>query len=122
MEFCYLKIQQMHYIDSSLLTINKVREIVFEGKKLGLSEEATSKIERCRTYLDEKVARSERLIYGVNTGFGSLCNTAISTEDLEQLQTNLVLSHACGTGEEAPSELVKRMILLKILGCLKNKY
>jgi histidine ammonia-lyase len=60
------------------------------------------------------------LIYGINTGFGSLCNTAISKEDLSQLQRNLVLSHSCGMGEEVPHEIVKRMLLLKVLGLSKG--
>ena len=55
-------------------------------------------------------------IYGINTGFGSLCNTSISDEDLSQLQENLVKSHACGTGDEVPSEIVKLMLLLKVQG------
>jgi histidine ammonia-lyase len=63
---------------------------------------------------------SDKLIYGINTGFGSLCDTAISSNDLEALQRNLVLSHACGTGEEAPQELVRRMLLLKVFGLSKG--
>jgi histidine ammonia-lyase len=103
-------------IDNKWISLSEIDTILAENHQIELAPETIAVIQKCRTYLDEKVARSERLIYGVNTGFGSLCNTAISTEDLEQLQTNLVLSHACGTGEEAPSELVKRMILLKVLG------
>ena len=103
-------------IDNKWISLSEIDVILAENHKIELAPETRAVIQKCRTYLDEKVARSEKLIYGVNTGFGSLCNTAISTEDLEQLQTNLVLSHACGTGEEVPSELVKRMILLKVLG------
>ena len=103
-------------IDNKWISLAEIDIILAENHKIELAPETRAVIQKCRTYLDEKVARSEKLIYGVNTGFGSLCNTAISTEDLEQLQTNLVLSHACGTGEEVPSELVKRMILLKVLG------
>lgn len=103
-------------IDNNWISLVEIDSILTDNKKIELSESAKNVIQKCRTYLDEKVARNERLIYGVNTGFGSLCNTAVSSEDLEQLQINLVLSHACGTGEEVPSELVKRMILLKILG------
>ena len=103
-------------IDNKWISLVEIDTILAENHQIELSPETRTVIQKCRTYLDEKVARSEKLIYGVNTGFGSLCNTAISTEDLEQLQTNLVLSHACGTGEEVPSELVKRMILLKVLG------
>lgn len=103
-------------INNEWISLTEIDAILKENQSLELADSARSVIQKCRTYLDEKVARSERLIYGVNTGFGSLCNTAISTEDLEQLQTNLVLSHACGTGEEVPSDIVKRMILLKVLG------
>jgi len=103
-------------IDNKWISLAEIDTILAENHHIELAAETVTIVQKCRTYLDEKVARSESLIYGVNTGFGSLCNTAISTEDLEQLQTNLVLSHACGTGEEVPSELVKRMILLKVLG------
>ena len=53
-------------------------------------------------------------IYGVNTGFGSLCNHKISEDNLEQLQKNLIVSHACGIGDAVPNDVVKIMILLKI--------
>ena len=66
----------------------------------------------CRSFLDEKSDNSTP-IYGVNTGFGSLCNKSISKEDLEELQVNLVISHACGFGEEVPSSIVKLMLLFK---------
>lgn len=103
-------------INNEWISLSEIDSILANNDTIELGENAKQAIVKCRAYLDEKVARSEKLIYGVNTGFGSLCNTAISTSDLEQLQTNLVLSHACGTGEEVPSELVKRMILLKVLG------
>lgn len=103
-------------IDNSWLSLSELDELLKKGSKIELSSDAAQKIAACRTYLDEKVAKSERLIYGVNTGFGSLCDTAISNDDLEQLQRNLVLSHACGMGETVPGELVKRMLLLKVMG------
>lgn len=103
-------------ISNSWLTLTEIDTILNENHQVQLSEEVKTTIQACRSYLDEKVAKSEKLIYGVNTGFGSLCNTAISNDDLEQLQRNLVLSHACGLGETVPNEIVKRMILLKILG------
>ncbi len=52
-------------------------------------------------------------IYGISTGFGSLCDTNISKEDLGQLQENLVMSHACGTGDLVPKEIIRLMLLLK---------
>jgi len=62
------------------------------------------------------MASGNEVFYGINTGFGSLCNTIISNEDLSILQRNLVLSHACGIGEEVPQEIVKLMLLLKVQG------
>lgn len=106
--------ETIHYISSDLLTLAQVNEIVFQGKKLALSEEAISNIEKCRTYLNAKMQTDEEPIYGINTGFGSLCNVKISNENLSQLQENLMKSHACGTGEEVPHEVVKIMLFLKI--------
>lgn len=106
--------ESIHYISSDLLTLAQVNEIVFQGIKLALSEEAISNIEKCRTYLNAKMQTDEEPIYGINTGFGSLCNVKISNENLSQLQENLMKSHACGTGEEVPHEVVKIMLFLKI--------
>ena len=106
--------ETIHYISSDLLSIEVVNEIITQGKKLELSEEARANIEKCRTYLDEKMKSHSDPIYGINTGFGSLYNVKISNENLSQLQENLVKSHACGTGDEVPDEIVKIMLLLKI--------
>ena len=106
--------ETIHYISSDLLSIDQIKEIVLQDLKLELSEEARANIVKCRMYLDEKLKSNEKPIYGINTGFGSLCNVKISTENLSKLQENLVKSHACGTGEEVPLEIVKIMLLLKI--------
>ncbi len=106
--------ETIHYISSDLLSIEMINEIVFQGKQLALSEEAIVNIEKCRTYLDDKMKSHSEPIYGINTGFGSLCNVKISSENLSKLQENLVKSHACGTGEAVPHEIVKIMLLLKI--------
>lgn len=103
-------------VDNNWITLQEVDKILNEHYTLELGENARMAIQKCRLYLDEKIKRHDKLIYGINTGFGSLCNTAIEERDLEQLQRNLVLSHACGAGEEVPSDLVKRMLLLKVLG------
>ena len=106
--------ENIHYISSDLLSIDTIQTILLEDKKLALSEEAIVNIEKCRKYLDDKMKSHGEPIYGINTGFGSLCNVEISTENLTKLQENLIKSHACGTGEEVPSEIVKIMLLLKI--------
>ncbi len=105
-----------HEINNEWVALATLEGIIASNMEVRLAENAKNEIEKCRAYLDEKVRNSDQLIYGVNTGFGSLCNTAISRVDLEQLQRNLVLSHACGTGEEVPQHIVKRMLLLKALG------
>lgn len=104
----------MHYITTNKLTFETIAEIISANKKLALSDEAKNNIVRCREYLDKKIATHGEPIYGINTGFGALCDVLIADKDLEQLQKNLVMSHACGTGDEVPQEIVKLMMLLKI--------
>lgn len=82
--------------------------------KLKLSPEVLTRISRCREYLDRKMKEQSSPIYGITTGFGSLCNISVSNDQLAQLQRNLVVSHACGVGEEVPQEIVRLMIYLKI--------
>lgn len=106
----------IHYINKNWLTLESIDEILKGNKRLVLSQDSEDAIVKCRKYLDEKLGRHDKPIYGINTGFGSLCNTEISNNDLEDLQRNLVMSHACGLGKEVPSEIVKIMLLLKIQG------
>jgi histidine ammonia-lyase len=106
--------ENIHYISSEVLSLEMLQEIIAHHKTLALSEEAKINIQKCREYLDKKMASHDAPIYGINTGFGSLCNVKISNENLSQLQENLVKSHACGTGEEVPHEIVKIMLFLKI--------
>ncbi|HKK10922.1 MAG TPA: aromatic amino acid ammonia-lyase, partial [Bacteroidales bacterium] len=96
------------------LTFEKVFEIHKSNYKLRLSPESENKINHCRTYLDKKTKGQKDPVYGVNTGFGSLCDVKISDEDLGRLQENLVKSHACGVGDEVPKEVVKLMLFLKV--------
>ena len=103
-----------HYISTELLSLETLAEIVSCDKSLALSEEAKINIQKCRDYLDKKMASHSDPIYGINTGFGSLCNVKISNDNLSKLQENLVKSHSCGTGEEVPTEIVKLMLLFKI--------
>jgi histidine ammonia-lyase len=106
--------ENSHYISSEVLQLETLQEILSQNKSVALSEEAKINIQKCREYLDKKMASHDKPIYGINTGFGSLCNVKISNENLSQLQENLVKSHACGTGDEVPQEIVKIMLLLKI--------
>lgn len=104
----------IHFITSEIVDFNILNEIIVSNKKLKLSEEVIKNINNCRSYLDEKIKRDKSPIYGINTGFGSLCNVKIDNNNLQLLQENLVMSHACGTGSEVPKEIVKLMLFLKI--------
>ncbi len=103
-----------HYISSELLDLPTIKTIVEEQKPLALSEEAVLNIKKSRNYLASKIEDNDTPIYGINTGFGSLYNVKIASDDLTQLQENIVMSHACGTGELVPKPIVKLMLLLKI--------
>ena len=103
-----------HTISNKHLTIERVNEIIINDEKLELSKESEAAIVKCRKFLDSKMEDIGRPVYGVTTGFGSLCNITIPAEDLSQLQHNLVMSHACGTGETVRPEIVKLMLLLKV--------
>lgn len=103
-----------YYISNNTLSLEELNSIITENRPLALSEEAIANINKCREYLDRKMQTETHPIYGINTGFGSLYSVKISAEDLTTLQENLMKSHACGTGEEVPAEIVKIMLLLKI--------
>jgi histidine ammonia-lyase len=104
----------MHIINHERLRPGQVATAVYTKEAIALSDQAANSIIACRKYLDQKLANSDNLIYGINTGFGSLCNIRISDEETEALQRNLVKSHACGTGEEVPTPIVRIMLFLKI--------
>lgn len=104
----------VHYISPEWLTIDRVGQILSSGASLTLSDESRKRIVGCREFLDRKIEYANEPIYGITTGFGSLCNIAIDRQQLAQLQKNLVMSHACNVGERIPSEIVKLMLLLKI--------
>ncbi len=106
--------EQRHYISPQELTFERIGDILEQQYTLELSQEARDRIVSCRNYLDDKLEKTDRPIYGINTGFGSLCNRSISAEDLGTLQENLVRSHACGSGPEIPAVIVRLMMLLKI--------
>ena len=103
----------IHYINADHLTISRVEDILTKGYKLALSDDAKQRINHCREYLDKKMENEQKPIYGVTTGFGSLCNISVDKENLSTLQKNLMMSHACGTGARVPSEIVKLMLFLK---------
>lgn len=105
---------KIHKISAEHLSIERIGEIVYGGYQIQLSSDAQKRIVECRKYLDRKIEETTSPIYGVTTGFGSLCNVSIGPDYLAQLQINLMMSHACGTGDRVPNDIVKIMLLLKI--------
>ncbi|MCL2039531.1 MAG: histidine ammonia-lyase [Bacteroidetes bacterium] len=103
-----------HLINNEILTVDIVKNIVKHKQTLELSKESAAKINQCRHYLNQKMINNKEPIYGVTTGFGALYNIAIDNDKLSQLQKNLIISHACGIGDEVPKSIVKLMLLLKI--------
>ncbi|MBK7133202.1 MAG: histidine ammonia-lyase [Bacteroidales bacterium] len=96
------------------LALETLWDILNKGGKLSLSKESAVLINSCRTYLDHKLENNKTPIYGITTGFGSLHKKTISSDQLNKLQENLVMSHACGTGPVVKEEIVRLMLLLKI--------
>ncbi|MGA2406687.1 MAG: histidine ammonia-lyase [Bacteroidales bacterium] len=96
------------------LNLETIREILEKKAKLSLSKESVDLITLCRNYLDLKLENNSSPFYGITTGFGSLHNKTISKDQLNKLQENLVMSHACGTGPVVREDIVRLMLLLKI--------
>jgi histidine ammonia-lyase len=104
---------QIHYISPQNLTYPIVEDILESKKKLSLSEESIALIQKSKAYLDRKISETDGPLYGINTGFGALCDIEVSKDDLSKLQENLVISHSCNLGPEIPPDVVRLMLLLK---------
>jgi histidine ammonia-lyase len=103
-----------HPIGTVGLELAELAHILNSGATITLSPEAVAAIKRSHVYLSDRLKKSDAPIYGVNTGFGSLYDKSIAKKDLTQLQKNLVMSHACGSGEPVPAEIVRAMLVLKV--------
>ena len=106
--------EKVHLVTTEEIDWTKFEEFSSGDTRIVLSDDVLGKITVCREYLDHRLEKKDEIIYGINTGFGSLCDTVISNENLGLLQKNLVMSHACGIGEEVPKEITRLMLLLKI--------
>ncbi len=106
--------KQTHYISNDSVTLEVIKAVLADELTLQLSVGSREQIATCRTYLEQRLAHSDTLFYGINTGFGALCDIQISKAEIEQLQFNLVQSHACGMGDVVPTDIVRLMLFLKI--------
>lgn len=104
---------QLYEIGSSSLTYELIERLLADNTFLALSHEAVEKINHCREFLDKQTEENEAPIYGVTTGFGSLCDRNIGPDDLTTLQENLIKSHSCSVGTPVDKTVVKLMLLLK---------
>jgi histidine ammonia-lyase len=102
----------LYSIEPTPWKIETVSNILKE--KITLGKKSIANINACRAFLDKKMSDPLATFYGINTGFGSLCNVRVEAKELSKLQYNLIVSHACGLGDEVPKEIVKIMLLLKI--------
>jgi histidine ammonia-lyase len=100
-------------LDGGALAIQDVVEVAREGRKVELTEQARARLAASRTDLEQAIAAGE-VLYGVNTGFGSLARQRIDGAQLREIQKNLILSHAAGVGEPLPADTVRAMMLLLI--------
>jgi histidine ammonia-lyase len=101
-------------LDRKWLHFQQVKNLLDFNQLVSITFDAHERIIACREYLDKKMAEENALFYGINTGFGFLQNVKIDASQIEQLQYNLLVSHACGLGEEVPLDIVKLMLMLKI--------
>ena len=103
-----------HAITTTGLSLAEFDAILRERKPITLAKDAVSAVKRSHAWLLQTLKESDTPIYGVNTGFGALHDRSIAKRDLAQLQKNLVMSHACGSGEPVPAEIVRAMLVLKV--------
>ena len=108
MSYNYLPLDKTH------TNFQQVKNLLAFDQLVSITFDAHFRITACRSYLDQKLESKEAIFYGINTGFGYLQNVKIDAAQLEELQSNLLKSHACGLGEEVPKDIVKLMVMLKI--------
>ncbi|MBD51553.1 MAG: histidine ammonia-lyase, partial [Euryarchaeota archaeon] len=99
-------------IDGNSLKIEDIINIVDNSGHVILSDKAKDKMFESRKII-ERIIDNNDVVYGVNTGFGSLSSVSIDNNSLEDLQANLIRSHACGVGDEMKPEHVLMMMLIR---------
>ncbi len=101
-------------INTNWLSFEEVKQFIQTEQAVAIAAESEQLIIKCRHFLDEKMEANDAAYYGINTGFGFLQNVQIDKDQIEQLQYNLLMSHACGLGDEVPQPIVRLMLMLKI--------
>lgn len=109
----------MLYINGNDLTLQQVVDVVRKEEEVALAPDAIEGVKEARQLVEDLLAKDE-VVYGITTGFGNLANVMIPEEKVEELQENLILSHACGVGDILPVEVVKAMMLLRANALVKG--
>ncbi|MBU5590808.1 histidine ammonia-lyase [Clostridium sp. MSJ-4] len=99
-------------IDGNNLDLEKIIMVARKGSKVKISEDAIKSIRTSRKIIED-IVKDNKVVYGVTTGFGKFSDVSISNEDCKTLQKNLILSHACGTGNNLSKEVVRAIMLLR---------
>src|SRR5690606_26641488 len=103
---------RMFHLDGSSLTLDHLRAIADDGVEVGLAGTSAARVDTARAVVDGK-ASGDAPVYGVNTGFGALAETAIPRDQLGALQLNLLRSHAAGVGDPLPARAVRASMALR---------
>ncbi|HNR66539.1 MAG TPA: histidine ammonia-lyase [bacterium] len=106
-------------VNGHSLSLDHLYQVAEKHAPAHLAESAFSEMVKSRDCI-EQILQSGRTVYGVNTGFGKLANIDVPPDELEELQLNLVLSHACGVGEPIPAPIVRAAMLLKVNSLAKG--
>jgi histidine ammonia-lyase len=110
---------KMVVLTGNTLTIEEVKRVLYHNELVIASEESMKAVEKGRKAVEDIVAK-QQIVYGINTGFGKFSDVLIDANDVEQLQVNLIHSHACGVGEPFPEEVSRAMLLLRANALLKG--
>ncbi|MGI6359356.1 MAG: histidine ammonia-lyase [Bacillota bacterium] len=102
----------MIHLDGQSLTLEQVVAVARQGEPVALTEEAKERVHESRR-LVEQMVEQEAVVYGITTGFGKFADTYIDKDASEELQRNLIVSHACGVGDPLPQEVVRAAMLLR---------
>lgn len=106
-------------VDGRSLTLESAIEVAERGVQVRISPASLKQLAKFRALLEQKLARGE-VVYGVNTGFGSLSDKVVNPDHLEELQLNLIRSHSSGVGSPLPTEVVRAAMLIRLNSLLNG--
>ncbi|NQD68610.1 histidine ammonia-lyase [Bacillus haikouensis] len=109
----------MVILNGCSLSLEDAGRIIFEGEEVVISPESMERVKKSREAV-ERIVKEKRVVYGITTGFGKFSDVLIDSDDVEELQLNLIHSHACGVGDPFPETVSRAMLLLRANALLKG--